>query len=193
MKDMLKSKDFVGAAVLRGSGEQESLPIHGRYHVRCVGADGQLKWEDFIDNLITTVGKNHTLDTELAGSTYTATVYMGLISSVSWSAVAAGDTMGSHAGWTEAGNTNAPTYTAPRKTAAWNAASGGSKALSSALSFAITSTGTVKGCFLVLGSGASSTIENTGGTLFSAGTFSGGDKTVGNGDTLQVSYTVSLT
>ena len=43
----------------------------------------------------------------------------------------------------------------------------------------------VKGCFLVLGTGALSTIDNTAGTLYSAGTFTGGDKTVSNGDTLQ--------
>jgi hypothetical protein len=152
------------------------------------------QWEDTFHNLIVDAGKNHNLDTHLAGSGYTVTgPFMGLISLVSYSAIAAGDTMASHAGWLEAGNANAPTYTAPRKTAAWNAASGGAKALSAALSFAITGTGTVKGAFIVLGSGASSTIDNTGGTLFSAGLFSGGDKAVVNTDTLNVSYTATLT
>jgi Tfp pilus assembly protein PilV len=151
------------------------------------------KWAESFPNTVTTVGKNLALDTYLAGSAYTVTgPYVGLISSVSWSATNAADTMSSHAGWTEAGNANAPTYTAPRKTAAWSAASGGSKALSSALSFAITGTGTVKGAFMVYGSGAVSTIDNTSGVLYSAGVFSGGDKTVGNGDTLSVSYTASL-
>jgi hypothetical protein len=117
---------------------------------------------------------------------------MGLISSVSYTAIAAGDTMASHTGWTEAGATNAPTYTAPRKTAAWSAASAGSKAMSAALSFAITSAGTVKGCFLVYGTGAVSTIDNTSGTLYSAGLFTGGDKVVANLDTLNISYTASL-
>ena len=149
-----------------------------------------------IDNVVTTVGKNLALDTYLAGSAYTVTgPFIGLISNVSYTTgPAAGDTMASHGGWTEAGGTNAPTYTAPRKTAAWSAASGGSKALSSNLSFAITS-GTnviIKGCFMVYGSGAVSTIDNTAGTLYSAGTFSGGDKTVSNGDTLTVSYSTSL-
>lgn len=117
---------------------------------------------------------------------------MGLISSTSFTAVAAADTMSSHGGWLEAGLANAPTYTAPRKTAAWSAASSGSKALSSALSFAITGTGTVKGCFLVFGSGAVSTIDNTSGVLYSAGLFTGGDKAVVSTDTLNVSYTASL-
>jgi hypothetical protein len=143
--------------------------------------------------VVCTVGKNIALDAYLAGAAYTVTgPFMGLISSTSFSAVAAGDTMTSHAGWLEAGNANTPTYTAPRKTCAWSVASAGSKALSAALSFAITGTGTIKGCFLVYGTGAVSTIDNTAGTLYSAGLFTGGDKTVGNGDTVNVSYTASL-
>lgn len=103
-----------------------------------------------------------------------------------------GDTMASHANWTEAGNANAPTYTAPRKTCAWSAASGGSKSLSASLSFAMTGSGTVKGGFIVLGSGAVSTIDNTAGTLLSAGVFTAGDKIVGSGDTVNVSYSMSV-
>jgi hypothetical protein len=100
--------------------------------------------------------------------------------------------MASHSGWTEAGGANAPTYTAPRKTCVWSAASAGSKALSASLSFAITGAGTIKGCFVVYGTGALATIDNTAGVLYSAGLFSGGDKTVGSGDTLNVSYSTSL-
>jgi hypothetical protein len=119
---------------------------------------------------------------------------MGLISSVGWSTVNAADTMSSHAGWNEAGfSTNYPLYTAPRKTCAWIAASAGAKALSAALQFSIVTTGgTVKGCFIVFGAGAVSTIGDTNGILYSAGAFTGGDKVVSPGDTLQVSYTASL-
>lgn len=160
----------------------------------------EAKWSGeakaYAPNLVTTVGKNLALDTLLAGSAYTTVgPYLGLISNVSYTTgPAAGDTMVSHGGWTEAGGTNAPTYTAPRKTLSFSAASGGSKATSAAASYSITS-GTnviVKGCFLVTGTGAVSTIDNTAGTLYSAGLFSGGDKTVSNGDTLTVSYTASM-
>jgi hypothetical protein len=116
---------------------------------------------------------------------------MGLVSSVGYSAIVAGDTMASHAGWTEAGLANAPTYTAPRKTVVFNAASAGSKTTTAALSFAITGAGTVKGAFIVLGTGAVSTIDNTAGVLFSSGLFTGGDRPVVNTDTLNVAYTVS--
>jgi hypothetical protein len=172
----------------------EGLSIKGTYEVWCVGPDGVEKWRDTIDNTVVTVGKNHILDTELAGSAYTVVgPFMGLISSTSFSAIAAADTMASHAGWLEAGNANTPTYTAPRKTAAYNAAAAGVKSLSAALSFAITGTGTIKGAFIVLGTGAVSTIDNTSGTLLSAGLFTGGDKVVANLDTVNVSWSLTLT
>lgn len=180
------------ASVIHGSGIGEAAEAHGRYEVECIGADGKLKWREAIDNVVATVGKNLALDTFLAGSAYTVNgPYLGLISSTSYSAVAAGDTMTSHAGWLEAGGANAPTYSANRKTAVWSAASAGSKALSAALSFAITGTGTVKGTFLVFGSGASATKDDTGGTLWSAGTFSA-DKVVTSGDALNLTFSTSL-
>ena len=197
MKDILAIADQCSAAVLRGSGMAEHLGLEGRYHVKCIGEDGKLKWEDDIENTVVTEGKNLALDTILAGSSYTVTgPYMGLISSVSYTAIAAGDTAaqidGSN-GWTEAGSgSNYPLYTTPRKTCVFSSASGGSKALSAALSFPIITTGgTVKGCFIIFGTGALSTIADTNGKILSAGLFTGGDKVVSVGDTLQVSYTLT--
>lgn len=186
--------DNNSASLIRSSGNHvEQANATGFFTVECRNKKGKLKWTDTIQNLVTTVGKNLALDTYLAGAAYTVVgPFLGLISSVSYSAVAAGDTMASHAGWTEAGNANAPTYSGNRKTAAWNAAAGGSKALSAALSFAITGAGTVKGAFLVFGTGAVNTIDDTNGVLYSAGLFTGGDKSVVNTDTLNVSYTASL-
>lgn len=148
----------------------------------------RVKWVQPIDNLVTTVGKNFALDSYLAGSAYTAAWFMGLISLVSYSAVAVGDTQASHAGWLEAGATNAPTFSGARKTAAWAAASAGSKALSAGLVFTFTGAGTVKGCFLTTGSA----VDGTTGTLYSAGLFSGGDQPVVSTNTLTVTYTASL-
>jgi hypothetical protein len=136
------------------------------------------------------------LDTALAGSSYSVVgPFMGLISSVSYTTgPVVGDTMTSHSGWVEAGSsTNYPLYTAPRKTCVWSSATGGAKSLSAALSFSIITTGgTVKGCFIVFGSGAVSTIADTNGVLYSAGAFTGGDKVVSVGDTLNISYQTSL-
>ena len=116
------------ASVIRGSGLGEHAEAHGRYEIECRGADGKLKWRDTIDNVVCTVGKNLALDTFLAGAAYTVVgPFMGLISSTSYTAVAAGDTMASHSGWLEAGGANAPTYSGNRQTAVWSAAIGGSQ------------------------------------------------------------------
>ena len=193
MTETAHARECNDASIIRGSGLGEHAEAHGRYEVECIGADGKVKWCDTIENIVCTVGKNLMLDTALAGSAYTVVgPFMGLISSVSWSAVSAADTMASHAGWLEAGVANAPTYTGTRKTAAWSAASAGTKSLSAALSFAITSSGTVKGAFIVFGTGAVNTIQDANGTLWSAGTFGTGDKAVVNGDLLNVNYSTSL-
>ena len=192
-KDKLNASAQVGASLSRSGALADELIPKGKFTVECYGADGKLKWKDEFYNTVVTVGKNYMLDGVLQTAVTIVGPFMGLISSTSFSAIAAGDTMASHAGWLEAGTANAPTYTAPRKTAAWSAASGGSKSLSAALVFAITGTGTVKGAFLVLSTGAVSTIDSTAGTLFSAGLFTGGDRAVINGDTLNVSYSMALT
>lgn len=196
MKDLAHSLDSVSAAVVRRSSPHEAAEAHGSFLFRCFGADGPLKWEERIENVVCTEGKNQMLDAALAGSSYTVVgPYMGLISSVGFSAVAAGNTAaqinGSN-GWKEAGSsTNFPLLSA-RQLCAWSAASAGAKALSASLTFTcVTTGGTVKGAFIVFGTGASSTIANTSGKLWSAGTFSA-DKIMDVGDSLAVSYSTSL-
>lgn len=185
--DKLNSAETMGAALITRPSMFEELFLAGHYVVECFGADGQLKWKDTIENLVTTVGKNDFLDKYLGGSAYTQTVVMGLKGT--GTAVIA-DTQASHASWSEVGLANAPTYTGNRKVPAFSAASAGSKATSAAVSFAITSSGTVAGCFI--NNGGSTTIDNTTGILFSAGDFTGGNKTVANGDTLNVSYSLAV-
>jgi len=177
-----------GATLVAGTVHQESGEAHGRYVVECFDKDGKLKWKDTIENIVTTVGKNNLLDQYLGGSAYTATVRMGLKGT--GTAVAAA-TQASHASWLEQGGTNAPTYTGNRPTVAFSAASAGSKATSAAVSFAITGTGTVHGCFINMN--GSATKDDTTGVLYSAGDFSGGSKAVSNGDTLNVTYTATIT
>lgn len=171
----------------------EHLKIKGKFEIKCFDKDGVIKWIDHIDNTVATVGKNLALDTILAGSAYTVTgPFMGLVSSVSYSAISVADTMASHAGWLEAGNAHAPTYTGSRPTCAFSAASAGTKSLSSVTSYTMSGGGTVKGCFVVYGSGAVNTVDNTSGTLLSIGLFSGGDRLVQSGDIITVNYSLSL-
>lgn len=138
-------------------------------------------------NLVTTVGKNDLLDKYLKGAAYTQTLCMGLKGT---GAAAATDTQASHPGWLEQGAANAPTYTAPRKVVTMGAAAAGAST-SPTISFPITSSGTVFGCFI--NNGGSTTIDNTTGILFSAGDFTGGPKAVVNLDTLNVTYTLTAT
>lgn len=145
------------------------------------------KWAADCPNVVTTVGKNDILDKYLAGAAYTQSIVMGLKGAGS---AASGDTQASHAGWSEVGLANAPTYSGNRKTPSFSAASGGSKGTSAAVAFSMTGSGTVAGCFI--NNGGSATIDNTSGVLMSAGDFTGGSKTVANGDTVNVTYSLAL-
>jgi hypothetical protein len=186
------------ASIIRNSGEMDENHIGGYYDVTCLDSNGDVKWKDSIKNIVTTLGKNLVLDTVLSGSGYTVVgPFMGLISSVSYTGVPViGDTMASHPTWYEVSDTTYFPTVAARITTngGWNAALTGAKSLATPLSFSIiTNGGTIKGCFLVTGSGAVSTLGSAGGTLYSAGLFTGGDKSLTPGDTLQVSYSASLT
>lgn len=163
----------------------------GRFTFSCFDSKGNLKWEEGLNNTVTTEGKNALLTQGLKGSSYTAAVYIGLISSVSYvSAPVAEDTMAAHSNWTEAGTTNAPTFIS-RVAAVFGTASNGSLSTSSSSNFTITGAGTVKGA-LICFNGATSTILNTTGSLYAAGLFTS-DKIVATNDTIQVSYTTTLT
>ena len=184
--DKIIATDKAEAVTKYNTMPEDSMSIHGTYHAVCCDAAGNVKWEDDIENLVTTVGKNFTLDTTL-GNVAGGAVVMGLKGT--GTAVVA-DTQASHASWLEVGLANAPTYSGNRPTPTFSAASSGSKATSSAVSFSMTSTGTVAGCFINIG--GSATKDNTTGTLFSAGDFSS-SKSVVSGDSISVTYTATLT
>lgn len=171
----------------------EGMLIMGKYDVEHRNAAGDLIGTYEAPNLVTDLGARLLLDTILAGSAFTASTFMGLKGT---GAAAVADTQASHAGWLEVGLANAPQYTAPRKTVTWTAASGTgagarTKASSGTYTFAIVTTGgTVDGAFLNIN--GTSAIDNTTGTLFSAGTFSGGSKVVSISDTLTVTYSLAI-
>lgn len=161
----------------------------------------EVKWTDGFENLVVTEGRNAALNHFLKGSTYTAAQVLGLIEDTGYSAVAAGNTAanitavggGSPAnGWNEA-----PVGTcATRGTPSFGTPSSGSLATSAAVSFSMLATDTIRGAFLLMrsiaGTAPTTAVGNTSGALYSAGLFSGGDRAVANGDTLNVSYTASL-
>ena len=183
-----------------GAVANETVGIEGFYEVKCHDKDGNLKWEDSFPNLVNAVGKELMLDTLLKGSSYSVTgPFLGLISGASPTFGTGSDTQTSHAGWTEFVN-----YTvggsAVRGTAVFAVAtSSGSTpsnvttSAAAAITYTITGAGgTVGGCFLVTGSGATSAQSNTGGTLYSAGAFTTAKVTTA-GDTVSVTYSTTAT
>ena len=194
MIDKLNAVDGTTMSIASSAGLGEQAHAEGVYTFKCFEYEGgPLICEETIPNVVATVGKDLMLQTALTGSAYTVVgPYMGLISSVSYTTgPAAGDTMASHGGWTEAGSTNAPTFAA-RVAPAFGTATAGAIDLSSPASFTMTGAGTLKGAFIVYGPGAVSTLMSTAGTLLSAGTFTGGDQPVISANVVQVSYSLSL-
>jgi len=189
--EKVDAQDSLGATTLLGGSVGEQLSVTGRYDVKCLDADGNLKWEDSIENLVVTVGKNDLLDKYFAGSAYTAAWYMGLVDNASFSAYAAGDTLASHTGWLEYLNYTISGSSTNRATAAWNAASAGSKA-STATTFTISGAGgTVLGAILCTTQARNTSSNGGAGILYSAGSFAT-SRAVIAGDTLLVTYTASV-
>jgi hypothetical protein len=180
-----KSSESVSGAVTRKADFVHNAFAGGVFTVTCRDKDGNLKWEESNPNLVVNVGLQDMNTKYFTGTTYTAAWYLGLVTGpASGTTFAAGDTLASHAGWTE--NTN---YSGNRKACTFGTATTAdpsviTNALNTA-SFTMNATTTIAGAFLA------STTDNSG-VLFSAGDFTGGDKSVASGDTLNVTYQFSL-
>jgi hypothetical protein len=155
----------------------EELGFNNIYKVICRGADGEVKWIEEQPNLVTTVGKNHLLDTVFHAGSAVTTWYIGL--KAAGTALVA-DTLASHSSWSEVS-----TYAGTRKEWTEGAASSGSTTNASSVDYAINATATVSGAFLA------SATSGTTGTLFGVAEFSS-SRSVVSGDTLQVTLTVSV-
>ena len=156
--------------------------LKGRYKIEHFSKSGEKKGEYFLDNGVTTVGKNHILDVEFHAATQVTTWYIGLIDNSGYSALADGDTMSSHAGWNEFTTYDEST----RQEWTEGAASSGSITNSTPVTFTISGSGTIKGLFVV----SNSTKSGTTGTLWATGTFASTVPVVDN-DVFKVTYTVS--
>lgn len=181
------AKDQVSAGLITNPVAGDMVGAGGVYTVECVGPDGQVKWTDSAHNLVVNQGLSNMNAAYLAGSAQTVTWYIGLVTGPgSGTTFAAGDTLASHAGWTE--NT---AYTGNRKAVTFGSATTANPSVISnsaaPSSFAMTGTATIAGAFLC------SVATGTSGVLFSGSDFTGGDKSVASGDTLNVTYTFSLT
>ena len=149
----------------------------GRFILVCRDKDGKVKWRDTIENLVVHQGLQKILDDVFTGGTDTRvlTWYLGLTDGTP--TLANADTLASHAGWVEV-----TAYTGDRK--AWVEVRS-AQTLTNAASvaqFAFTAGATVGGAFLC------SAASGTAGTLMSVGALTGADRTVANGDNLDLTY-----
>lgn len=169
---------------------QSGVALRGRYDVVCLDADGNEKWRDHAYNAITDTAVTALLDCFFRNQTPPAQPYMGLIDNAGFSNNPTTDTYLSHGGWVEYtsySQSNRPNWTTV-------AASSKSITNTSAVVFSITgSSGVLKGLFITYGTSANEKAFTAGAgkTLCSTAAFSGGNQSVNNGDTLNVTYTVS--
>jgi len=187
--EKLKVTDQISSGLIAGTKSGEQATATGVYYVECHDKDGNLKWSAESKNLVVNVGLQYMAGTALTSVTQITTWYIGLYGAGASNTPAAGDTMSSHAGWTEV----VPYSNATRVQATFATATTANPSVvtnsASPATFNINATSTVGGAFLTSGSAKSGTT----GTLFSAADFqSPGDRSVVSGDILSVSYSFSL-
>lgn len=151
-----------------------------RFACECFGPDGELKWREEFDNVVTTEGKQLNLNVTF-GATAKPTWFVLLKGT---GAAAAGHTLGTHAGWTEVA-----AYTGSRPTISFGASTvfsttGAQVSNGTAATFAINADNTV-----IAGAGVCTAATGTTGTLYNIGDFAS-SRTMGNGDSLNVTVTL---
>lgn len=187
--DKSKATDVVSGTVVSGGSAGGEAKAGGVFAVQCHDADGNLKWETNAPNLVMNGGLQDMNTKYFTGSSYTATWYLGIYGAAASNNPAAGDTMASHAGWTE--ETGYSQATRPACTFGTATTADPSVITNSlaAAAFSINATATIGGAFLT----SDNTKSGTTGILFSAADFAApGDRNVVSGDTLSVTYTFSL-
>lgn len=154
--------------------------IGGVYTVQCFAADGTLRWTETAHNQVKNGGLDHMLGVTFKGSAQVTTWYVGLVTA-GGTTTTAGDTLASHAGWTEA-----TPYAGNR--IAWDegTASGGVITSTTTSDFTINATATIMGIFIC------SVNSGTSGTLWSTADFAT-SQLVNSGDVLKVTYTLTAT
>lgn len=191
--DVTKISDRVDAGVEKSTEASNGVRVGGVFTVVCQDKDGNVKWEESFHNTVTQTGLKDMNDKYFTGSTYSATWYLGLVNNspsptITSSNTAGGITTNGSGSNSWAEFTGYSQSTRPAATfGASTTADPSVIATSAASAFSITSTATVYGAFLI----SNSTKGGTTGVLFSAGAFTGGNRSVVNGDTLNVSYQLS--
>lgn len=159
------------------------IRIHG--HWRWVGRypDGSIRFVDESENLVVDEALDDLLDAFWRNQTQPTAWYLGCTTGSP--TPAAGDTMSSHAGWTEQQNYDET----PRQT--WSPGAASSKSISNGTPITLTSSTsgphTFGGGFLT----SNSTKGGTTGVLSNVDVFSGGNKALATSETIDVTVTIS--
>jgi len=187
--EKLKATDTVSSGLTCNLKAGEDAQATGMFEIKCHDKDGNLKWEAQSKNLVVNVGLQYMAGTALTSVAQITSWFLGLYGAGASNTPAAGDTMSSHAGWTEVVAYSNATRVAATFATATTANPSVVTNTASPATFNINGTTTVGGAFLTSGSAKG----GTAGTLFSAADFgSPGDRSVVNSDTLSVTYTFSL-
>jgi len=187
--EKLTATDHVSSGLTCNLKAGEEAKATGLFEIKCHDKDGKLKWEAQSKNLVVNVGLQYMAGSALTSVTQITTWYLGLYGAGASNTPAAGDTMSSHAGWTEVVAYSNATRVAATFVTATTANPSVVTNSASPATFNINGTTTVGGAFLTSGSAKG----GTAGTLFSAADFgSPGDRSVVSSDTLSVTYTFSL-
>jgi hypothetical protein len=185
--ETIQTTDRVAAALVTQRQGADTVSAGGVFTVTCIGPDGVEKWSDTFHNLVVNEGLQDMNTKYFKGVSYSAAWFLGLVTGPgAGNTYAAGNTLASHVGWTE--NT---AYTGTRPAVSFGTATTADPSVISnaaaPVAFAITSNAqTIAGALLC------SVASGTSGVLFSVGNFTGGDKFVDSGDTLNVTYSFSL-
>lgn len=157
--------------------------FQGHWEVVCRDKDGVEKWRDTIDNIVVNEGLDYILDAGLSGGTVDTSWFIGLTSASP--TIAAGNTLASHAGWTEV------TAYDEASRQAWVDGGVSGQSVSNAGTPAVftinADTTDVGGAFLC------GVASGTSGILYAAGAFTAGNKSLDDNDTLEVTFTATAT
>lgn len=181
MKNIMGAGLRAIANALSRAGLISGVALRNTYLLEAYDKNGRLKWVHEITNIVVNVGLDDLLDKYLKGSSYTAAWYVGLTDGTP--TPAAGDTMASHAGWSEV----AAYDESARPALTLGTVSGQSVDNSaSKASFSINADSTTIGGAFVA---SDDTKGGSGGTLYSVAAFQAADKGLDDGDTLNVTVT----
>jgi hypothetical protein len=156
----------------------EQLELQGRFYLECFSPGGRKLWGLLADNAPVTVGLTDLLSVGFAGGTQKAAWFCGLIDNAGFTAISSGDTLASHAGWSELAS-----YSGNRPQWAPLQASGALVANTTAMEFVFSAACTVRGLFIC------SVSSGTGGVLWAAARLSAA-RAFQAGQSLRATYTL---